>query len=141
MAKSLDSSQVEGLRAQQRESCRAARNISLIITSFQEDAAAKATFFTIEAMLDLDDGTQMKTEGRFRYSQLFDFNEKLINEKYGLIRMLRVFPPKKFIGNKAGDFVAQRRDGLQAWLDELVADEEAAADPLILTFFNLLASK
>jgi hypothetical protein len=137
MAKNLDSTQVEELRAKQLESCPAQLKISLIITGFQEDAAAKATFFTIEGQLDKDDGTKTTTEGRFRYSQLLEFNEKLINEKYGAIRLLRLFPPKKFIGNKEGDFVTQRRDALQAWLSELVSDEETCADPKIHQFFKL----
>jgi hypothetical protein len=132
MAKNLDSAQVEELRAKQLESCPAELKISLIITGFQEDAAAKATFFTVEGQLDKDDGTKTTSEGRYRYSQLLEFNEK-----YGAIRLLRLFPPKKFIGNKEGDFVTQRRDALQLWLNELVSDEETCADRRIREFFKL----
>jgi hypothetical protein len=137
MANNLDSTQVEELRAKQLEGCPAELKISLIITGFQEDAAAKATFFTVEGQLDKADGTKATSEARYRYSQLLEFNEKLINEKYGAIRLLRQFPPKKFIGNKEGDFVTQRRDALQAWLTELVSDEETSADPRIREFFKL----
>jgi hypothetical protein len=137
MARNLDSTQVEELRAKQLESCPAALKISLIITGFQEDAAAKATFFTVEAQLDKEDGAKVTSETRHRYSQLLEFNEKLINEKYGAIRILRLFPPKKFIGNKEGDFVTQRKDALQLWLNELVSDEETCADPRVREFFQL----
>jgi hypothetical protein len=137
MAKNLDSTQVDELRAKQLESCPAELKLSLIITGFQEDAAAKATFFTVEGQVDKDDGTKTTSEGRYRYSQLLELNETLINEKYGAIRLLRLFPPKKFIGNKEGDFVTQRRDALQVWLNELVSDEETCADPRILEYFKL----
>jgi hypothetical protein len=61
--RNLDATQVEELRAKQLEHCPAALENSLIITGFQEDAAAKATFFTVES------------EGRDGYSQLLELTK------------------------------------------------------------------
>jgi hypothetical protein len=132
----LDSTEVAELKAKQFEQCPAEQKVSIIITGFQEDARAKATFFNIEAARLTADGSERKADGRFRYSQLLEFNESLIQD-YGAIRILRLFPPKKFVGNKEGSFVQQRKDALQTWLNELVADEETCADPKLLTFFQI----
>jgi hypothetical protein len=132
----LDSSDITALKEKHFGICPAQNKLSLVITGSQEDAAAKATFYTVEATLKADGGEEKKAEQRYRYSQLFDFNEVLIHE-YGAIRIFRNFPPKKLIGNKAGDFVAQRRDGLQTWLSEIVEDEELSEAPIILKFFKL----
>jgi hypothetical protein len=133
----LDSSEIAALKEEQLKSCPAARKVSLVITGCQEDAAAKATFYAIEGTIEQDSGEEKKIEQRYRYSQLFDFNETLIRE-YGAIRILRLFPPKKLVGNKAGDFVAQRKDYLQKWLAEIVADEELSEASIILQLFKLI---
>jgi len=132
----LDSTEAAAIKAKQYEQCPAPRKISIVITGFQEDARAKATFFNIDASILLDDGTEKKSDDRFRYSQLLELNESLVQD-YGNIRILRLFPPKKFVGNKEGSFVQQRKDALQIWLNELVADEETSVDSKLLAFFKL----
>ena len=135
---SLNAETINSITVAQLAACKGQEKITLVITGHQDDAAEKATFFNVQAKKYDTSGAVVKTaEGRFRYSQLFDFNERLIFN-YGNIRMLRVFPPKKWVGNKAMDFIAQRQEVLQKWLNELVEDEETCADPIILKFFNLI---
>ena len=69
-----------------------------------------------------------------RYSILLDFNENLIHD-YGAIHILRMFSPKKWVGNKQGDFVQQRMEAIQKWMTELVEDEELCDDPKLRSFF------
>ncbi|OHS94583.1 PX domain containing protein [Tritrichomonas foetus] len=133
----LDASVIDAIKEKQLEGCPVDNKIALIITGHQEDAAAKATFFNTRCYLFDSNGAEQKTsEGRYRYSQLLDFNDSLIHD-YGAIRLLRTFPPKKWVGNKEGDFVAQRMEALQNWLTELCLDEETAQDKKVLAFFNL----
>ncbi|KAH0787681.1 PX domain containing protein [Histomonas meleagridis] len=135
----LDQQTVNSMIEAQLASCEGQEKITLIITGHQDDAAAaKATFFNIQAKKYDTNGSVVKTsEERYRYSQLLDFNESLILD-YGNIRILRLFPPKKWVGNKSTDFVTQRQEALQKWLNELVEDEETSSDPKILRFFKLI---
>ena len=133
---SLDSSAIDAIREKQLDSAPGDTKLTLVITGHQEDPAAKATFFNVSASFTGSDGTEKTSEGRYRYSQLLDFNEQLIHD-YGAIRLLRTFPPKKLIGNKEVDFVAQRMEALQNWMSELCADEETCQDKRLLAFFKL----
>lgn len=134
----LDSATINSIVEQQLAKCEVSEKITLVITGHQDDAAAKATFFNIHAKKYDENGTVIKeSEGRFRYSQLLEFNDLLIYN-YGNIRMLRVFPPKKWVGNKAMDFVTQRQEQLQKWLNELVEESETCTDQRVLKFFNLI---
>ncbi|OHT11901.1 PX domain containing protein [Tritrichomonas foetus] len=133
----LDPSTIDSIKEKQLASCPVDNKIALIITGHQDDPAAKATFFNFRCYLHDSTGAEQKcSENRYRYSQLLDFNESLIHD-YGAIRLLRTFPPKKFIGNKETDFVTQRMEALQNWLNELCEDEETAQDKKLLAFFNL----
>jgi hypothetical protein len=134
----LDSADFAALKEKHFNICPSENKLSLIITGCHEDAAAKATLYTVAGTLRDPSGQEKNIEARYRYSQLYDFNETLIHE-YGAIRILRYFPPKKLIGNKAGDFVAQRRDGLQTWMSEIVEVVELCEAPIILKFFTLAA--
>ena len=133
----LDSATVDAIKERQLSQCPVENKIALVITGHQEDAAAKATFYNFRCYLFDSNGTEQKcSEERYRYSQLLDFNEKLIHD-YGAIRLLRLFPPKKWIGNKEGDFVTQRREAIQNWLTEICQDEELAQEPQVLKYFKL----
>ena len=133
----LDQQTVNSMIEAQLASAEGQEKITLVITGHQDDAAAKATFFNIQAKKYDTNGSVVKTsEERYRYSQLLEFNDSLILD-YGNIRILRLFPPKKWVGNKAMDFVTQRQEALQKWLDELVEDEETSSDPKVLKFFKL----
>lgn len=132
----VDPSVIAEIKEKQLTGCPAENKISLVITGHQEDPAAKATFFQIVATRVDPSGAEQSANNSCRYSQLLELNEKLIYN-YGQIRLLRTFPPKKFVGNRVGDFVVMRRDALQAWLTELVLDEEMAVEPEILHFFQL----
>ena len=133
----LDPATIDAIKEKQLASCPVENKIALIITGNQEDAAAKATFYNFRCYLQDSNGSEIKcSEDRYRYSQLLEFNEQLMHD-YGAIRLLRLFPPKKWIGNKEGDFVTQRQEAIQNWLNELCEDEETAQDPKILKFFKL----
>jgi hypothetical protein len=67
---------------------------------------------------------------------LLEFNDTLIHD-YGNIRILRLFPPKKWVGNREGNFVQQRLDAIQKWLNELIEDEELCDDPKFRNFFGV----
>jgi hypothetical protein len=125
----------EDLKAKQLESCPSASKISLVITGAAEDPLAKATFYTTQCTV-VNDGAESTTENRYRYSQLLEFNDSLIHD-YGAIRILRLFPPKKWVGNREGNFVQQRQDAIQTWLNELIADEELCDDPKVREFFKV----
>ena len=128
----LEQSTIDGIKDKQFDACPGETKLALVITGHQEDVAAKATFFNVNAYY----GDNEPVAGRFRYSQLLDFNDSLIHD-YGPIRLLRTFPPKKLIGNKEMDFVTQRMEALQNWMTELCSDEETCQDKKVLTFFNI----
>ena len=130
-----DPSLIATIKESQFKACPSANKISLVISGHHDDPSTKATFFDIHC-IKIQDGNEFSSDVSYRYSQLYDFNEKLIYN-YGAIRLLRTFPPKKIIGNKESDFIQIRQDGLQNWLNELVSDEETCEDPLIRSFFKL----
>jgi hypothetical protein len=123
------------LKSKQFESCPSESKISIIITSATDDPIAKATFYVTQCSV-INNGTESTTENRYRYSQLLEFNDSLIHD-YGAIRILRLFPPKKWVGNREGNFVQQRQDAIQTWLNELIADEELCDDTKIREFFKV----
>jgi hypothetical protein len=123
------------LKAKQLESCPSDSKISLVITGATEDPVAKATFYLTQCTV-VNGGVESPTENRYRYSQLLEFNDSLIHD-YGAIRILRLFPPKKWVGNREGNFVQQRQDAIQTWLNELIADEELCDDLKIREFFKV----
>jgi hypothetical protein len=84
-------------------------------------------------------GVETTTENRYRYSVLLEFNDALIHD-YGAIRILRLFPPKKWVGNRQGNFVQQRQDAIQAWLNEIIADQELCDDAKVRAFFKVAKS-
>jgi hypothetical protein len=126
------------LKARQLESCPSESKISLIITGTADDPAAKATFYITQCTV-VNGGVESTTENRYRYSALLDFNDSLIHD-YGAIRILRLFPPKKWVGNREGNFVQQRQDAIQTWLNELIADEELCDDPKVREYFKVAKS-
>ena len=130
-----DQSVISEIKNLQISGCASKSKISLVITGFQDDAQAKATFFNVQCTTVDPSGSESTSENRFRYSQLYDLNEKLIHE-YGNIRLLRNFPPKKVVGKNI-DFLQQRKEGLQQWMTELILDEEICEEPLVREFFGL----
>jgi hypothetical protein len=132
---SVEPSVIAEIREKQLAACPSENKITIVITGNREDPGSKATFYNFESTIN-QGGSEKKVETSYRYSQLLEFNEKLIHE-YGNIRLLRVFPPKKFVGNKEGDFVVMRRNAIQDWATELVSDEEVCEDPLVRNFFKL----
>jgi hypothetical protein len=126
----------DDLKSKQLESCPSQSKVSLVIVNTVDDPASKATFYVIQAIVVDSSGNQQQQEPRYRYSQLLEFNDTLIHD-YGAIRILRLFPPKKFVGNKEGSFVQQRKDAIQEWLNEIIADEELVDDAKIRKFFNV----
>lgn len=124
------------LKEKQLASCKAPTKISLVILNYADDPQAKATFYNTQCTLVDENGQEHVKEERYRYSQLLDFNEQLIHD-YGAIRLLRVFPPKKWVGNREGDFVQQRMEKIQEWMNELVEDEEICQDGKLRAFFKL----
>jgi hypothetical protein len=127
------------LKAKQLESCPSESKISLIITGSADDPVAKATFYVTQCTV-VNNGVETTSENRYRYSGLLDFNDSLIHD-YGAIRILRLFPPKKWVGNREGNFVQQRQDAIQNWLNELIADEELCDDPKVREFFKVTKSE
>jgi len=130
-----DPSVQQQIKERHLNTCPSESKIALVITGHHDDVAAKATFFDIHCV-KVEGGNEISCDVSFRYSQLLEFNDKLIYN-YGNIRLLREFPPKKYVGNKESDFVKLRQDGLQNWLTELVTDEEICEDPLVRSFFKL----
>jgi len=57
-----------------------------------------------------------------RYSLFFDLNERIL--KGHPRASLPYFPPKRSIGNLNPEFVADRKDQLQRYLDELIKNPE-----------------
>jgi hypothetical protein len=123
----------ETLKAKQLESCPSESKISLVITSTVDDG--KATFYITQCTIVVN-GVESTKENRFRYSQLLEFNEALTKD-YGAIRILRLFPPKKWVGNREGNFVQQRLDAIQLWMNELIEDEELCDDQKVRNFFGV----
>jgi hypothetical protein len=123
----------DALKAKQLESCPSESKIALVITGTVDDG--KATFYITQCTV-VANGVETSKENRFRYSQLLDFNDTLIHD-YGNIRILRLFPPKKWVGNREGNFVQQRLDAIQKWLSEIIEDEELCDDPKLRTFFGV----
>jgi hypothetical protein len=121
------------LKNKQLESCPSQSPMSLIIVGCQERNVP--TYYTIEANV-VRNGATFTRRDRFRYSQLLELNEALIRE-WGAIRVLRLFPPKKVVGNREGNFVKQRQSGIQNWLNELNAEEEICDEPALREFFGL----
>jgi hypothetical protein len=104
-----------------------------VITSTVDDG--KATFYIAQCTV-VANGVESTKKNCFRYSQLLDFNEGLMKD-YGAIRILRLFPPKKWVGNHDGNFVQQRLEAIQLWMSELIEDEELCDDQKVRTFFGL----
>jgi hypothetical protein len=123
------------LKAWHLQSCPSDSKISLIITCTIDDPISKATFYLTECTV-VNNGIPATIENRFRYSQLLEFNESLI-KYYGAMRILRLFPPKKWVGNRQGELVKQRQEAIQIWLNEIIADEELCDDPVIRDFFKV----
>lgn len=132
----LEEAQIQEIKEKQLNSCPSNHKISVVLTGYQDDPVAKATFFNAKCIHVDESGTEHVTDERYRYSQLLEFNERL-EQDYGQIRLLRLFPPKKWVGNKEGNFVQQRMEAIQEWLNELVADEETCEDKHVLQFFKL----
>jgi hypothetical protein len=126
----------EDLKAKQLESCPSKFKVSIVITSTVDDPASKATFYVTQCTVVDASGNEQSSEQRYRYSALLEFNDGLLHD-YGAIRVLRLFPPKKFVGNKEGNFVQQRKDAIQQWMSEIVADEELIEDPKIRNYFKV----
>jgi hypothetical protein len=126
------------LKTKQLESCPSESKISIIITGTADDPVAKATFYNTQCTV-VNNGSESTSENRYRYSQLLEFNDSLIHD-YGAIRILRLFPPKKWVGNREGNFVQQRQEAIQTWLNELIADEELCDDTKIREFFKIAKS-
>lgn len=122
------------LREKQLANCKSQSKIALVITNFADDPATKATFYTTQCTRVDENGQEHIEENKYRYSQLLEFNEVLI-QNYGAIRLLRVFPPKKWVGNREGNFVQQRMEKIQEWMTELVEDEEICDDQKLREFF------
>lgn len=133
---SVDPSVQNEIKEKQISGCPSENKISIVITGHRDDAASKATFYDFTATR-VENGAEKTAQTSYRYSQLLEFNEKLIYN-YGAIRLLRVFPPKKFVGNREGDFIVLRRDAIQEWATELCLDEETCEDKLVLQFFKLI---
>jgi hypothetical protein len=135
LSMSVDPSVQAEIKEKQLAACPSENKITIVIKSHHDDVATKATFFDFVCTIN-QGGSEKTSETSYRYSQLLEFNEKLIYN-YGNIRLLRTFPPKKFVGNKEGDFIVMRRDAIQEWATELVSDEEICEEPLLLSFFKL----
>ena len=133
---SVDPQVQQEIKDKQLAACPSDSKITIVITGHRDDAATKATFFNFRSTIN-EGGSEKTAESSYRYSQLLEFNEQLIHN-YGAIRLLRTFPPKKFVGNKEGDFIVMRRDAIQNWCTELVSDEEVCEDPLVRKFFKLI---
>jgi hypothetical protein len=125
----------EDLKVRQLDSCPSDSKIAIVITGALDDPVTKATFYLTKCTV-LIDGSEQTSENRYRYSQLLDFNDSLIHD-YGAIRILRLFPPKKWVGNREGNFVQQRQDAIQTWLNELIADDELCDDLRFRDFFKV----
>jgi sorting nexin-25 len=126
----------EELKAKQIESCPSKSKVALVISSVVDDPVSKATHYVVQSTVVDPDGNERTVEQAYRYSVLLDFNETLIHA-YGLIRILKLFPPKKLVGNHDGNFVQQRKDAIQKWMSEIIADEELVDDPKIRAFFQV----
>ena len=124
------------LKDKQLQNCKSKSKIAIVILNYADDPVAKATFYNTQCTRVDASGQEHVTENRYRYSQLLEFNEQLMHD-YGAIRLLRLFPPKKWVGNRQGDFVQQRMEAIQAWMTELVEDEELCDDPKVRSFFKL----
>lgn len=124
------------LKEKQLQNCKSQSKIAIVIQNYADDPVAKATFYNTQCTRIDANGQEQVTENRYRYSQLLEFNEQLMHD-YGAIRILRLFPPKKWVGNRQGDFVQQRMEAIQAWMTELVEDEELCDDPKVRSFFKL----
>jgi hypothetical protein len=55
----------------------------------------------------------------------------------GPIRILRLFPPKKWVGNREGNITQQRLHAIRNWISEPIEDDGLCDDPKIRTFFHL----
>lgn len=131
----LDEAAISEMKSRQLSECPSQSKIALIITGYQNDPAQKAVVYNTQCIRIDASGSEVVNEQRFRYSQLLEFNEKLIYN-YGTIRLLRNFPPKK-IQNKDPKVLQVRMDSLQQWMLELVIDEEICDDPLVREFFHV----
>jgi hypothetical protein len=121
------------LRNKQLESCPSESPISLIIIGCQEKHVP--TYYSFECTV-VKNGVTYIRRVRYRYSQLLELNEALMQE-WGAIRVLRLFPPKKVVGNREGTFVKQRRAAIQTWLNEIIAEEEICDELVLRGFFGL----
>lgn len=130
----VDPSVQNEIKEKQLAACPSENKISIVITGHRDDG--KVVFYTFQCTRN-ENGSVKTTECEYRYSALLEFNEKLIYN-YGAIRLLRLFPPKKFVGNREGDFVVMRRDAIQEWATELCMDEELCEDKLVLQQFKLV---
>lgn len=124
------------LKERQLATCKSQSKIAIVILNYADDPVAKATFYNTQCTRVDANGQEHVTENRYRYSQLLEFNEQLMHD-YGAIRLLRLFPPKKWVGNREGNFVEQRMAQIQKWMTEIVQDEELCDDPKVRNFFKL----
>lgn len=127
--KQVDTSVQDDARTKQMDRCPEDQKVALVITGhFERDGA---TFYNFTSYSF--DGT--KNETSYRYSQLYDFNQSLIR-RYGNIRMLREFPPKK-LNKKDEQIVSARLDSLQIWCTELIWEPDTREDDQLQQFFKL----
>jgi hypothetical protein len=77
--------------------------IDVVISSRVDDgeAAFYSTQFTV-----VSNGAETTKDNRFRPSPLPEFNDGLAHD-YGNTRILRLFPPRKCVGNREGTFIQQ----------------------------------
>ncbi|KAJ5076384.1 sorting nexin-29-related [Anaeramoeba ignava] len=82
--------------------------------------------------LKISNGTEEWTLFR-RYSQFFELNKELkINYPYHDFAL----PPKKFIGNKKANFVSQRRELLQEFIQNIIATPGLEKDATLSLFLS-----
>lgn len=112
------------------------QKLVLLITGWNNDISEGAVFYSIDSITIDESGNEILHQTTTRYSALLSLNEQLIH-KYGLMRIYRIFPPKKAVGNKDEKFVQTRQKELQQWLSEIAVDEEASTDKLVLDFFKI----
>ena len=105
--------------------------ISIPRTSTLSDAESKYTSFTVVVE------TSISTwEVQRRYKQFASFNATLLSQKSPLCAVLPVFPKKKVMGLLQQTFVEERREALEAYLNQVIRLPHALTSKPIIDFLQ-----
>ena len=105
------------------------------IEKYDLDPSVNAVLYEIEVGIQKKDTVLIKKIFK-RYSDLKQFDDQ-IRPLFNDNRFLKLFPPKKFFGNKSKEFLDQRAEQLQDYLTNLVRVAGMNNTPPFLRCFEI----